>query len=74
MLEILDSFQKKICITCKAEKCDKGIVLIRYEKEGELIVCAKCSDYIVNKDKLIGYKKPLEIEAKRSKPLIKGLG
>lgn len=46
----------KLCETCKKEKCNKSIVITQQDN----LTTIKCLDYEKDKDKIQGYKKPLE--------------
>lgn len=46
----------ELCETCKKEKCNKSIVITQQDN----LTTIKCLDYEKDKDKIQGYKKPLE--------------
>lgn len=52
---------KYLCSTCKGN-CERGITIIRTEDTIEL----KCFDYVPDKSRIEGYRKPLQVTAKRS--------
>lgn len=58
---MIDMFEKKLCSCCKNENCNHNIV-ITVKKN---IVTYKCNEYIKNPKKLVPYKKPLIVTAKR---------
>ena len=58
----------KLCETCKKEKSNKIIVITQQDN----LTTTKCIEYEKDKDKIQGYKKPLERTAKFSK-LVMGL-
>ena len=55
-----DTMIKYLCSTCKGN-CERGLTIIRTKDTIEL----KCFDYVPDKSKIIGYKEPLVVTAKR---------
>ncbi len=52
-MDIFEEYAKQICITCKAEECNKGICMLMSDHLG-----VKCVDYVKDESKII----PLEKE------------
>ena len=60
--EMFEEYANKICPYCKGE-CNKGITIIKdYKNKQEY---AKCVDYQKDETKLVKYKIPLKVLAKR---------
>lgn len=59
----------ELCNTCKQEKCNKKIVVVQEEKT----ITIKCLEYVKDKEKIEGYKKPLTRTAKLGPTLMKGI-
>lgn len=56
----------KLCETCKQEKCNKSIVIIKEDN----ITTIKCHDYVKDVDKVKGHEDPLWITAYQGKALM----
>lgn len=61
-----DTMIKYLCSTCKG-KCKRTIVIAKKEDSIEL----KCYDYVPDKSKIEGYKRPLERTAKQRRSLMR---
>lgn len=68
LTDIMNEYKEKVCSTCKAEDCGKGICIIQ-SKDIEV----RCVDYIRDETKIKEREKILLPTAKKRKPLMKEL-
>jgi hypothetical protein len=65
-MDIFEEYAKKMCITCKAEKCDKGICMLISDH-----LEVRCVDYIKDETKIIEPEKDIFPTAKKINPVNK---
>ena len=68
--ELFEQYKEKICPYCKGN-CNKGITIVK--DYANYTTYAKCVDYEKDKDKIEGYKRPLDRTAKIQSCVMKGL-
>lgn len=65
-MDIFEEYAKKMCTTCKAEKCDKGICILVSDH-----LQVKCVDYKKDESKIKSLEQELFPTAKKINPVNK---
>lgn len=68
MQDIFQEYADKVCSTCKAEECGKGICIVYGEG-----LKVQCVDYIRDESKINKTSKPLSTTAKHTNPVMRNI-